>query len=51
MSAHIHDVAVALLGFLTATAVASSLPVLSLAAALRSQTIAYRAARAATASA
>jgi len=51
MNAQIHDVAVALLGFLAATAVASSLPLASLAAALRSRTIAYRAARAATASA
>ena len=42
MNAHLNDAAVALLGFL----VASALPLAGLAAALRSRTVAYRAARA-----
>jgi hypothetical protein len=46
MTAHLHDIALAALGFFAATAAASSLPLVRLAAALRSRTIAYRATRA-----
>jgi hypothetical protein len=42
MNAHMHDAAIALLGLF----VASALPLSSLAAALRSRTVAYWAARA-----
>jgi hypothetical protein len=46
MTAHMHDIALAGLGFFAATAAASSLPLVRLGAALRSRTIAYRANRA-----
>jgi|GraSoiStandDraft_14_1057315.scaffolds.fasta_scaffold4252145_1 hypothetical protein len=45
MNANLHDIAVAMSGFLLATAAASMLPAASLAAALRSRTLAYRASR------
>ncbi len=45
MHVHLHDIAVAMAGFLLATAAASMLPAASLAAALRSRTLAYRATR------